>query len=332
VTAGHRRTTAGPLAPALVLAAAVLAGCSGAASSPANGSSSGAGSAPAAPASTSGASAPGSASGPNSPSTTSSPSTASGTGAAGTGGGLLAHVVVVVMENHSYSDLAGSGRAPWENQLPAAVLTNWYAVTHPSQPNYLALFSGSTQGVTDDSCPQSFGAPNLGRQLLDAGLSFAAYSEDLPATGSGTCSSGGYARKHAPWTDFTNVPASTARPFTAFPSDYTQLPRLSFVIPNLCHDMHDCSVAAGDSWLKGHLDGYVTWARSHASLLVVTYDEDDSGSGNHIFTLVTGAGVRPGRYGVRGDHYTMLRTLESLFGLPGIGEAARRSPVQATWS
>lgn len=260
-----------------------------------------------------------------------------GSGATGnTGSGRSAggpeHVVVVVMENHGYDDVVGSPEAPWLNSLPAAVFTDWHGVTHPSRPNYLALFSGSTQGVTDDRCPRSFPGPDLGRQVLDAGLSFAAYSEGLPGTGDPTCGRDGYVRKHAPWADFTDLPGSVAHPFTDFPSDYTRLPTLSFVIPDLCHDTHDCPVGVGDAWLRSALGGYADWARRHDSLLVITYDEDDGGASNHIATLVTGAGVRPGRYPVRGDHYTLLRTLEALFGLPALGQAAARTSVASSWS
>ncbi|HET9657323.1 MAG TPA: alkaline phosphatase family protein [Kineosporiaceae bacterium] len=246
--------------------------------------------------------------------------------------GAPEHVVVVVMENRGYADVVGNPDAPWLNALPAAVFTDWHGVTHPSQPNYLALFSGSTQGVTDDHCPRSFPGPDLGRQVLDAGLSFAAYSEGLPGTGDPTCGQDGYVRKHAPWADFTDLPGSVAHPFTDFPSDYTRLPTLSFVIPDLCHDTHDCPVGTGDAWLRSALGGYADWARSHASLLVITYDEDDGGESNHIPTLVAGAGVRPGRYPVRGDHYTLLRTLEALFGLPTLGQAAARTSVASAWS
>ena len=117
------------------------------------------------------------------------------------------------------------------------------------------------------------------------------------------------------------MPASANRPLTAFPRSYASLPALSFVIPNLNHDMHDGSVASGDSWLRSHLGGYVTWARTHNSLLVVTWDEDDYSEANRILTIVAGAHVRATRYTARTDHYGLLRTLEALFGLPGIGAA-----------
>src|SRR5215475_11631332 len=157
------------------------------------------------------------------------------------------HLLVVVLENKANTQVEGNPAAPYLNGLLAdsAVLTGSHAVTHPSEPNYLALFSGSTQGVTDDHCPLNLGArPNLGRQLLDAGLSFAGYSEDLPSVGFTGCSSANsYAAKHSPWVHFSNLPPTTNQPYTAMPTDFAALPTVAFLIPNLCHDMHDCSVA-----------------------------------------------------------------------------------------
>src|SRR6202011_5464957 len=101
-----------------------------------------------------------------------------------------------------------------------ALFTKSYAVTHPSQPNYLALFSGSTQGITDDSCPHTFSAQSLESELIKAGKSFVGYSEGLPSPGSKVCTSGTYARKHVPWTDFSKDRASDNQPFTSFPTDF----------------------------------------------------------------------------------------------------------------
>jgi phosphatidylinositol-3-phosphatase len=240
------------------------------------------------------------------------------------------HVVVVVFENKSYPQIAGQPSAPYLNSLigQAATFTGSYAVAHPSQPNYLALFSGSTQGVTDDHCPvRLHDRPNLARQLLDAGRSFAGYSEDLPAPGYPGCGVDGYAAKHNPWVDFDNVPASANLPYSAWPEDPGRLPTVAFVVPNLCHDMHDCAVATGDAWARTHLDPYLRWANAHNSLLVVTFDEDDESADNQILTLVAGSGVRPGTRTERIDHYTLLRTLEDLYGLSPIGAAARAVPV-----
>jgi hypothetical protein len=247
-----------------------------------------------------------------------------------------AHTVVVLMENHAYSEVIGNPQAPYLDQLArqGAVFTHSYAITHPSEPNYLALFSGSTHGVVDDSCPVELTAPNLAASLIAAGKTFAGYSEDLPATGSQVCSAGEYARKHVPWTDFRNVPGSVSLPFSSFPAaDFTRLPTVSFVIPNLCNDMHDCSVATGDSWLRTHLSAYARWAMTHDSLLIITWDEDDGSQSNQIPTIFAGQLVRPGVYGERITHYSVLATLEAAYGLPRIGNGTARVqlPITNIW-
>lgn len=234
------------------------------------------------------------------------------------------HVVVVVEENRSYGDVIGRSDAPYLNSLAdqGALFTASYAVGHPSEPNYLALFSGATQGITDDSCPHTFAGANLGAELLSAGFSFAGYSEGLPAVGATVCSAGSYARKHNPWVDFSSVSALANQPFSAFPSSYASLPTVSFVIPNLTDDMHDGSVSQGDDWLRAHLDGYTKWAKAHRGLLIVTWDEDDFSQANQIPTIIVGAQVKPGRYAERISHYSVLRTLAAAYGLPPIGAAA----------
>jgi hypothetical protein len=245
-----------------------------------------------------------------------------------------AHTVVVVMENHSYSEVIGNTAAPFLNQLAAtgAVFTHSYAITHPSEPNYLALFSGSTHGVTDDSCPVQFTAPNLAADLIAAGKTFTGFSENLPAAGSPVCTAGRYARKHVPWTDFRNVPGSVSVPFSRFPAtDFTRLPTVSFVIPNLCNDMHDCSVQTGDAWLRAHLSGYASWAMTHNSLLIITWDEDDGSQANQVLTIFAGQQVKPGRYAERITHYSVLATIEAAYGLPRDGNAAAATPISDSW-
>ena len=242
--------------------------------------------------------------------------------------------VVVIMENHAYGQIIGNPAAPFINAIAdrGALFTRSYGVAHPSEPNYLALFSGSTQGITDDGCPYRFTAPNLAADLLKAGKSFAGYSEDLPGPGSPVCSAGDYARKHVPWTDFSNVPGSVSLPFTNFPAgDFARLPTVSFVIPSLCHDMHDCSVAVGDAWLRSHLGGYTNWAMSHDSLLILTWDEDDNGARNHITTIFVGQQVRPGRYAETVTHYNVLATIEAAYGLPRDAQAAAAAPITSIW-
>ena len=246
----------------------------------------------------------------------------------------FAHIVVVVEENHAYGDVIGSPDAPYLNRLAGSgtLFTRSYGVTHPSQPNYLALFSGSTHGLTNDSCPHRYTGRNLGAQLLAHGQSFVGYAESLPSVGYLGCTYGPYARKHAPWTDFTTVPSRLGKPMSAFPTHFNRLPRLAFVVPNLNHDMHDGTVGQADSWLRRHLAGYVRWARTHNSLLIVTWDEDDRSADNHIPGLLAGAHVRPMHYRGRVDHYRLLRTIEALCRLPALRLAAQRTPITSVWT
>jgi hypothetical protein len=241
--------------------------------------------------------------------------------------------VIVIEENHSYSEIIGSPDAPYINSLAAqgALFTQSYAITHPSQPNYLDLFSGFNQGVTDDSCPHYFTTDNLGLYVLNASLTFGGYSEDLPSVGSTVCTSGAYARKHAPWVNFTNIPTSTNLPYSYFPTDYTTLPTVSFVIPNLDDDMHDGTIQQGDSWLQQHLDAYVQWAVTHNSLFIMTFDEDDGSQGNRIATMFVGQMVVPGRYSELIYHFNLLRTLEDMYDLPYAGVSGNYQPVTDVW-
>ena len=246
----------------------------------------------------------------------------------------FAHIVVVILENHAFSQVVDARAAPFISALAAsgAVMTQSYAITHPSQPNYLALFSGSTQGLTDDSCPHSYTGSNLANALMAAGRSFVGYSDSLPSVGFTGCSSGPYARKHNPWVDFPALAAAVNQPMTAFPSNLGELPDVSFVVPNLDHDMHDGSINEGDQWLQTHLGGYAHWAAGHDSLLIVTADEDDDAHGNRIPTIFAGAHIRPGPSATRTDHYGLLRTLLASFGVPAFGHAIDARPITGIWS
>jgi acid phosphatase len=242
--------------------------------------------------------------------------------------------VVVVEENHGYGQVVGSPEAPYLNSLirTGVLFTNSHALTHPSEPNYLALFSGSTHGLGSDACPVSYSGPDLYSVLRATGRRFTGYAEGLPRAGSTVCSAGSYARKHAPWTDFTDVPAAAGQPLSAFPSDYAALPAVAFVIPDLDDDMHDGTVAQADAWLHSHLGRYAGWARTHDSLLVVTFDEDEQAEGNRIPTVLAGAHVRSGlRSAERIDHYTLLRTVEDAFGTAHAGRSAAVPPVSNVW-
>ncbi len=244
------------------------------------------------------------------------------------------HIVIVIEENHSFSEIIGSSSAPFINSLAqqGALFTNSFAIEHPSEPNYLDLFSGSNQGVTSDACPVGpFSAVNLGSLLIGAGKTFKGFSEDLPSAGSTVCTSGAYARKHNPWSNFSNVPTADNLPFTSFPTDFTTLPTISIVVPNLNDDMHDGTIAQGDTWLQNNLGAYVNFVKTHNSLLIVTWDEDDSSASNQIPTLFFGMPVKQGQFGETVNHFNVLRTLEDLYGLSHAGQSANASPITDVW-
>jgi acid phosphatase len=246
-----------------------------------------------------------------------------------------AHIVVVVEENRSQSNIIGNNAAPYINQLAAsgAMMAQSFAEVHPSEPNYYALFAGNTL-VNDNLCPVNAGnTPNLGAQLLAAGYTFVGFAESLPAVGSTACSAGKYARKHVPWASFSNIPSNYSLPFSAFPApaNYASLPTVSFVIPNLDNDMHDGSIAQGDAWLYQNLAQYAQWAKANNSLLILTWDEDDNASRNQIPTVIYGANVRPGTYTETISHYNVLSTLEQMYGLPKLGYATRAPAITDIW-
>lgn len=248
----------------------------------------------------------------------------------------FAHVVIVVEENRSQANIIGNKSAPFINALAAngAMMAQSFAETHPSEPNYLALFAGDTFGLTKNTCPVNGGSlPNLGSELLSAGYTFVGFSEDLPEAGSTVCAAGKYGRKHVPWVNFSNVPPANSVPFSAFPQpeNYASLPTVAFVIPNADDNMHDGSIAAGDAWLNRHLAAYANWAKANNSLLIVTWDEDDGGSRNQIPTVFYGAHVQPGTYNEQISHYNVLSTLEQMYGLPKTGNAANAAPIASIW-
>jgi acid phosphatase len=229
------------------------------------------------------------------------------------------HVVVVIMENHSFDQIFQTQEAVYLKKLVkgGAVYDNSYGIAHPSQPNYFALFSGSTQGVDDDGT-HSFAAPNLAGRLRAHGRTFAGYVE------------AGSPRKHNPWESFADA-KGFEKSLADFPLDYAKLPSVSFVIPNLSDDMHDGAIKQADIWLRNHLGGFANWSKWHNSLLIVTFDEDDNHTKNHIFTVFYGFGIEPGRYSEEIDHYSVLRTIENIETISPLGTSAVRKVISSGW-
>ena len=267
------------------------------------------------------------------------------------------HIVIVIEENKDYSEVVGNKDAPYINSVlvaEGANLTQMFAEEHSSEGNYFWLFSGSNHNVgyhDDIPDPRSnpaypFQSANLGQQLIEKGFTFKGYSESLPEIGDTVSRAKDYARKHVPWISFGNLPdgntesTSTNLQFEQFPADFSKLPTLSIVIPNLIDDMHsgpvDSRVRNGDTWLKEKMDRYYQWAKKHNSLLIITFDENDNKihySGltdpastqneikNCIPTIIAGAHIKHGDYpeGIGVTHVNLLRTLEAIYGLPKAG-------------
>jgi phosphatidylinositol-3-phosphatase len=253
------------------------------------------------------------------------------------------HVVLVVFENHEASSIAGSTAAPTFNRLAHryATLTDYYAVTHPSLPNYLALVSGSTQGITSDCTDCIVRARSLGDTLEAAGKTWKTYAEDLPYRGFTGGSAGRYAKKHDPFLYFRDVVGSRARrdrvvPFPQLARDLARhrLPDFSLLIPNLCDDMHDCSVATGDAWLKAHVVPLLRSPELRGGVVFVVFDEgtSDTGGGGHVEALALGPTVRRGsEFAKATNHYGLLRTIEDAWGLPRLGLSRKGTPIGGIW-
>src|SRR5206468_374914 len=147
---------------------------------------------------------------------------------------------------------------------------------------------------------------------------------------------GAYVHRHNPAANWIGsgthqIPATTNQPFSAFPSDYTKLPTVSLVVPNVNCDMHDGSISKGDTWLENNLKKYIKWAKTNNSLFILTFDEDDAKHGNHIVTIFCGSMVRSGKDIIQIDHYRVLRTIEDMYGLRYAGNAANVKPITNCW-
>ncbi len=249
-----------------------------------------------------------------------------------------AHIAVIVMENEEYGDIVGSASTPYINRLADtyALARQMYAIRHPSLPNYLALTGGSTFGIDSDCTDCSVPGSGVAGQLMAKGLTWKGYMEDLPHpcfTGAGA---GDYAKKHDPFVYYRGIVQSphacrNVVPLGQLASDEHagRLPTLSWITPNLCHDMHDCDPSVGDRFLRTAVPPLLR-ALGPRGLLVLTFDEGSSdngccrlASGGHIVTILAGGLARHGaRLATPVDHYSTLQAIEDLTGVPRIGGAA----------
>jgi phospholipase C len=241
------------------------------------------------------------------------------------------HVVVVLEENHSYSSMIGSSSMPYLNSLASknTSATNYYANTHPSIGNYFMLTTG--QIITNnDGYSSTVSSDNLVRRIITAGKTWKSYAENLPSIGYTGGDVSLYCRHHNPFAYFSDVKNSSNQrqnlvPFTHFKTDLVndQLPDLSFVVPNKCHDAHDCSLSTADSWLKTNI-GPLLSTRAFQSggdgILMIVTDEssssDSSHGGGHVEMVVVGPKVKHG-YKATGfyQHQSALRSVLKALGI-----------------
>jgi hypothetical protein len=267
----------------------------------------------------------------NTASATPSASASSPCGTVSTPPATYDHVVWIVMENHSYSQIIGSPSAPYINKVAGecGLATNYFAISHPSLPNYIALTSGSTQGITDDNPPSShpLNVPSIFSQL-DPG-NWRSLEESMPSNCDKT-DSGEYAVRHNPAAYYTNLTDCTTLDVPlASPPDLSA--KFTFVTPNLIDDMHDGTVEQGDTWLSTFLPAVLSSPQYQAgkTAVFITWDEDDGTSGNHVATLVIAPSVKPGTQSSTSlSHYSLLRTTEEQFGLGLLGNAATATSMR----
>lgn len=247
------------------------------------------------------------------------------------------HVVWVVMENESASSIIGSSSAPYINQLAGQCgsATDFTAESHPSLPNYIAMTSGSTQGIADDNGPSShpLNVPSIFSQLGTGG--WRALEESMPSN-CDLSDSGEYAVRHDPAVYYTNIRTDCATYDVPLGSTPDLSARFTFVTPNLCDDMHDCSVQTGDTWLSGFLPKVFSSAQYQAGRTAVflTWDENDGTTGNQIATLAIAPSIPTGTTSSTAfNHYSMLRTTEELLGLSSfIGNAATATSMRSAFN
>ena len=254
-------------------------------------------------------------------------------------GKRFGNVVVVFLENDDYD--AALQQPFFKSLVPkGALLTNFFAETHPSQPNYIAFISGSTAGVSGDS-NVDLNRGHVGDLLEKNGLGWRNYVEAMPSKCFLGATSKTYARKHVPFISFTNVSRNPARcgqivSASSFVSDAKAgaLPAFSFYSPDLNNDGHDTGVAYAAKAMEKTFGPLLADANVMSNtLFVFTFDEDDRAHGNHIFTLLIGSGVKPGATSnTRYDHYDLLRTIEDEFAIGTLGlQDATAHAISGVW-
>ncbi len=255
----------------------------------------------------------------------------------------IAHIFIIMDENRPFDTIVGNPALPFINSLinQYSLATNYSAVTHPSLPNYLAITSGSTDGITTDCNPPSAGCivnvRNIADQVEQSGRSWKEYAESMPSP----CyayNSGNYATKHNPFIYYSDIVNNRQRcsshvvPFSQLNSDLKSIgttPNFAFITPNLCNDMHNCSSAAGDYWLSQTVPQILDSKAftTQRSLLIITWDEGYSGD-NQVATIIAGSAAKRHYQSAQpANHYSLLHTIEYLWGLPPLTAQVEQAPL-----
>ncbi len=263
------------------------------------------------------------------------------------------HVALIVLENHDYNDVIGNPSMPNLNTLAEqnVLLSNYFAVSHPSLPNYIALMSGSTQNITSD-CKDCFVDQTNLADLIDAnGLSWKSYLEDMPSP----CFLGDadpYVQKHNPLIYFDSIRLDTARcehgivPLTELDTDLAanKLPNFLYIMPNMCNSAHDCKLDSADEWIKNMVDKLLSSpAFGNNSLIIITFDEGDkkdTGSccglgdkaGGQVATVLISPNARQSfDDNTPYSHYSILKLILKAWNLPEIGLTTSAPLIEAPW-
>ncbi len=265
------------------------------------------------------------------------------------------HIILIVLENRGYGEVIGNLQMPYLNSLAKqyVLLTKYYAATHPSLPNYIALVSGDTQGITSDCTDCFVKQTNLADLIEASGRTWKTYQEDMPSA----CFIGdanGYAQKHNPFIYFDSIRLNATRcknsvvPLAELDKDLAtnQLPNFAFIMPNLCNSGHDCPLNIVDQWLNGMIGKLqASSALGNKSLIIITFDESrgndtasccgmGSNAGGRIATVLISPLAKPGfEDGTPVSHYGLLKTILLAWGLPELGKAKQEGtqPIVAPW-
>ncbi len=253
----------------------------------------------------------------------------------------FSHVILFVLENKEYTSVVGNTQMPYLNSLARqyTLLTHYYAIAHPSLPNYISLIGGDTMGITSDCSTCWVNSPNLADQIESAGLTWRTYQESMPSP----CDSSDnslYAHRHDPFIYFDDIRTNAARcqkdivPLTALDSDLAKntLPNFSLVVPNLCNSSHNCALGVTDAWLNTWVTKVMaSQAYDQHTLIVVTWDEGQSNQtccgfssgGGRVATVLISPLVRQGfKDNTTYTHYSLLKTIAESWDLQALGHAA----------